>query len=151
MSTKDKTTLISKHYFRWDHVWLMTRLNFSHTGTYMHTDSRTFTHTHARTHAHTCTPYPKSPWLLKTPPLRPQQQLNGTTSEDDVAVSSRVSCSWELMQTAWGPCPCGDEGGGRRLAPPTSEKVSSCQTQSALVCRELNSHQKWWVKSFKLF
>lgn len=120
--------------------------------TQVHPCTQTHTHSHTRTHihAHTCTPYPKSPWLLKTPPPRPQWQLNGTMSEDNAVVSSRVSCSWERAQTPWGPCPV-EKWGGRRLAPPASEKVSSCWTRRALVCRELNSIKNVELKASNFF
>lgn len=120
--------------------------------TQVHTCTWTFTHAHTHTHAcaRTHTHNPKSPRLPKTPPLRPQQQLNGSTSEDDVVVIVGCPAPENSPQKHEALCPRGDAG-GVRSATPVGETVSSCQPRRALVCRELNGHQKYLFQSFHFF
>lgn len=115
------------------------------------TDSHTFTPTHTHSCTHTrALPIPNlhdswkhhhwgpsSSW--REPRPRTMWQLAGGCP------------ARELWPTAGGPCPREAKWGGRWLAPPTSEKVSSCRTRRVLDCGKLNSHQKCWVKSSNCF
>lgn len=137
MSTQDKTTLISKHTADEIRCGRPHDLVQPHRCVHAQTHTFTPTHTHSCTHVHTLSQISVTPKNTTESPAAAEGNCvrgrHGSRREGVLLLRAHANSR--------GPVPPWSLVRGRRPAPPASEKVSSCQTQRALVRGELNSHQ----------